>query len=59
LGEHRRLFQKSASHGGSATGVCISRIVAPCDQSPFNAGKMSAGRTKAWEISLARHDFPH
>jgi hypothetical protein len=59
LGEHRRLFQKSASHGGSATGVCISRIVTPRDRSPFTAGKMGAGRSKAREIPHARHDFPH
>jgi hypothetical protein len=30
-----------------------------CDRSPFNAGKMGAGRTKAREIPHARHDFPH
>ena len=59
LGEHRCVFPNSASHGGSAAGVCISRIVTPRDRSPFNAGKMGAGRTKAREILHARHDFPH
>jgi hypothetical protein len=58
LGEHRRLFQKSASHGGSAAGACISRIMTPRDRSPFTAGKMGAGRTKAREIPHARRDFP-
>ena len=59
FGGHRRLFPNSASYGGSATGVCISRIVTPRDRSPFNAGKMGASRTKAREIPHARHDFPH
>src|SRR3954452_22847325 len=31
----------------------------PRDRSPFNAGKMGAGRAKAREIPHARHDFPH
>jgi hypothetical protein len=31
----------------------------PRDRSPFNAGKIGAGRTKAQEILHARHDFPH
>jgi hypothetical protein len=54
----RRVSQNLASHGGSAAGVCISRIVTPRDRSPFTAGKMGAGRTRAREISHARHDFP-
>ena len=58
FGGHRRLFPNSASHGGSATGVCISRIVTPRDRSPFIAGKMDVSRTKAREILHARHDFP-
>jgi hypothetical protein len=33
--------------------------VTPRDRSPFTAGKMGAGRTKAREILHARHDFPH
>jgi hypothetical protein len=55
----RRLSRNLPSHGGSATGVCISRSVTPRDRSPFNAGKMGAGRAKAREIRHAHHDFPH
>ena len=29
LGEHRCVFPNSASHGDSAPGVCISRIMTP------------------------------
>jgi hypothetical protein len=52
------LPRNSASHS-SAIGVCISRIVILRDRSPFTAGKMGAGQTKAREILHARHDFPH
>ena len=58
FGGHRRLFPNSASYGGSATGVCISRIVTPRDRSLFIAGKMDADRANAREIPYARHDFP-
>jgi hypothetical protein len=52
-------FGTRKPHGGSAADGCISRIMTPRDRSPFTAGKMGAGRTKAREILHARHDFPH